>query len=155
MNLQMMHSITSDQQSAMEPEVWPGGTVLERTTTDFDDTNERAIYFRGDLLKCATAVTKGHLDRDDVTFFIGASSWSPGQLEQEIERGFWLVCRGPPEIAHSGMCEHDTDENETERPKADLWLSMLAACGEDEARLAHLTWQDDGEDELGAPCDDC
>jgi hypothetical protein len=30
---------------------------------------------------------------------------------------------------------------------------MMSACGPDEAALAHLMFNDDGEDELGAPCD--
>ena len=37
---------------------------------------------------------------------MGASTWAPGQLEQEISKGFWIPCSGPPEIALTGICEH-------------------------------------------------
>lgn len=36
---------------------------------------------------------------------------------------------------------------------ADLWLSMMSACGEDEAKLAHLLYDADW-DENGQACDD-
>ena len=68
-----------------------------------------------------------------------------------------MPCRGPPEIALTGICDHEPLEEEdnppqpttattgsssstanSKRPLADLWLSMLSACGEQEAVLAHL-----------------
>ena len=39
------------------------------------------------------------------------------------------------------------------RPEADLWLSMMSACGIEEAKLAHLLYKDDGKDKNGAACD--
>ena len=91
---------------------------------------------------------------DDVAFFVGASTWSIGQLRREITEGFWIPCRGPPEIALTGICEHDGYSNDTsKRPLADLWLSMMSACGEDEAKLAHLYFHADEPDEFGLPCD--
>ena len=80
-------------------------------------------------------------------------------MEDEIAKGWWIPCSGPAEIAVSGVCEHGPTEEGEPRPKADLWLSMLSACGKDEARLAHLllpaTTEDmDGEDMYGNPCDD-
>jgi hypothetical protein len=91
------------------------------------------------------------LDRlDDIGFFVGASTWSPGQLENEIAQGFWIPCRGPPAIALTGICEHEPTTNK--RPLADLWLSMMSACGEDEGKLAHLFYHEEW-DENGLPCD--
>lgn len=116
--------------------------------------SDRAVYYGGDVLSAANAVLAGQLDRDEIAFFVGASCWSPGQLESEIERGFWLPCRGPPEIALSGVCQHKSSSKGQSRPKTDLWLSMLSACGEGEAELAHLLWSDDGEDEYSDACDD-
>lgn len=70
-----------------------------------------------------------------------------GQLEREIQQGFWLPCRGPPEMALTGACDHVGDDEvyakEAERPKADLWLSLMCAMGNDEATLAHLFSKDD------------
>jgi putative AlgH/UPF0301 family transcriptional regulator len=153
MSLQMLHAATPEQEFLKI-----GGSVVSMITTDNDEstalnTNE-AIYYRGDVMKAATAVLAGELEKDDVSFFVGASSWAPGQLENEIERGCWIPCRGPPQIAHSGICDHEPAAKGRPRPKADLWLSMLSACGEDEAKLAHLVWTDDGQNELGEACDD-
>jgi hypothetical protein len=91
---------------------------------------------------------------DDVSFFVGASSWYPGQLEQEIQQGCWLPVHGPPEIALSGVCEHEPTNEREPRPKADLWLSMMSSCGEDEANLAHLMANASEFDDYGAACDE-
>jgi hypothetical protein len=91
---------------------------------------------------------------EDVSFFVGASTWSPGQLAAEIAQGYWIPCRGPPEMALDGICEHDEPTKESgKRPLADLWLSMMSACGDDEAKLSHL-FHHDHWDENGMPCDD-
>jgi len=91
---------------------------------------------------------------EDVSFFVGASCWYPGQLEKEIKQGCWLLCRGPPEIALTGACDHDSTEEGEPRPKADLWLSMLSACGEDEAKLASLVEAASEDDEYGEALDE-
>lgn len=89
-----------------------------------------------------------------MTFFVGASVWYPGQLEKEIEQGSWMVCRGPAEIALTGVCEHEPTEGDEPKPNADLWLSMMTACGEDEAKLAQLTSTlSDDDEEYGSACD--
>lgn len=94
------------------------------------------------------------ISTDDVSFFVGASCWYPGQLEKEIKQGCWLLCRGPPEIALSGVCEHEPTQDEEPRPKADLWLSMMCAYGEDEAKLAQLTLTASEDDVYGEACDE-
>lgn len=156
-SLQMLHCSTPEQE-----ELEIAGHPLSTIPRDDDEDGakstavhtNRAVYYNGDIANAASAVISGRLDRDDVSFFVGASSWSIGQLESEIERGSWLPARGPVEIAHSGVCDHDPTPKGKPRPKADLWLSMLSACGRGEAELAHLVFNDDGEDELGYPCDD-
>jgi putative AlgH/UPF0301 family transcriptional regulator len=155
MSLQMLHATTPDQQEQLKV----GGIVLPMVPeSDSESTavrSDRAILFKGDVVKAALAVVDGLLDRDDVSFFVGASSWAAGQLESEMERGCWLPCRGPPDISLSGICDHAPDEDgKSPRPKADLWLSMLSACGEDEAKLAQLTFPDDGICSYGLPCDE-
>jgi hypothetical protein len=64
------------------------------------------------------------------------------------------LCRGPPEIALSGVCEHEQVEETKPRPKADLWLSMMSAFGEEEARLAYLMQVANEDDEYGGPSDE-
>jgi putative AlgH/UPF0301 family transcriptional regulator len=156
MSLQMLHADPALPPSENDECSQIGGTLLPMTSKDDESTallSDRGIYYKGDVTKAANAVSSGRLDREDVSFFVGASLWLPGQLESEIERGFWLPCRGSPEIALSGICQHEPLEKGEHRPKADLWLSMLSACGEGEAELANLLWSAE-EDELGAPCDD-
>ncbi|KAL7522456.1 hypothetical protein ACHAWX_007244 [Stephanocyclus meneghinianus] len=166
-------------------------SLSDETAFDTD-----AIYFGGDVIKASLAVTDGSEDQGDFSFVVGASCWTPGQLQREIERGCWLPFRGPPTMAMTGMCDHDVfgdlpdgESNEerncavrsgakmtklsmypprpsnstamgkqsrklVERPKMDLWLSIMCALGEGEATLAYAML--DGKhvlDELGDTCD--
>lgn len=153
MSLQMLHAATPDQE-----ELKLGGHPLPMIPASEDQStatkSDRAIYYKGNIMNAAHAIGSGRMDRDDLSFFVGACSWVYGQLESEVEQGCWLPCRGPPDIAHLGICDHEpTTGKGKPRPKADLWLSMMSACGEDEATLAHLVWADDGDNELGAACD--
>ena len=74
---------------------------------DVPQDSEDTIYFAGDVINASYAVLDGHSDRDDFSFIIGASCWSPGQLENEIQRGSWLPFRGPPQMALTGMVDHN------------------------------------------------
>ena len=70
-------------------------------------------YFGGDVIKASYSVLEGVSDADDFSFIIGASCWSPGQLENEIQRGCWLRFCGPSSMAMTGMCDHyDKEELE-------------------------------------------
>ena len=178
MSIQMIHSAESPQQPSL------GGTVLlstpttQNTTTTTPTTTkhptDRSIYYQGDIIEAAEAVSNGQLDRGkqqcepcfacstelnkrvsgDISFYVGASCWEVRQLESEIERGYWLPCQGPPSIALSGTCEHNVTDTTTtnERPKNDLWLSMMCALGHEEGNLAHLVLDDTGS-EHGDACD--
>jgi putative AlgH/UPF0301 family transcriptional regulator len=152
--LQMLHLATSEQ----EEESRIGGCVLSPILANDEESlaaeTDRAVYYKGDILNAASAVSLGKLDCEDISFFVGASCWSVGQMEKEIELGFWLPCSGPTSIAQSGICEHDYTVKGEPRPEADLWLSMMSSCGEEEAKLAHLLYRDDGRDKNGAACDD-
>ena len=57
-------------------------------------------------------------------------------------------------MALSGTCEHEQTGKGEPRPKADLWLSMLSAIGEEEAHLAHLMSAATEDDEYGAASDE-
>ena len=103
-----------------------------------EPSNPPTIRYQGDIVKAAEAVLEGELEAKDVTFFVGASCWAPGQLAGEVDRGCWLPCRAPPKLALEGE---------------DLWKSMMAACGKEEGQLAD--WVSGVDDEsLLAPCDD-
>ena len=160
-SVQMLHSASLD----VEEKLRLGGDLLPNILSeDAEDVSseqlssaslksDSAVYFNGDLMKSAQAVIDGVMHREDFSFVIGASVWSVGQLESEIERGFWIPVRGPPHMATSGMCDHQRDDEKGTRPKPDLWLSMMCAIGEGEAELAHLMMTEKF-DENGRPCDD-
>ena len=143
--------------------IMSASATVEATSAMLSSTErDKAIYYRGNILSACKAVNTGMLDRDDISFFIGASCWSIGQLEREIQNGFWIVCTGPTSIAQSGICDHEPISTTTtslpskqQRPVADLWLSMISACGEEEAKLAHLLYYDDDGKTIegGEPCD--
>jgi putative AlgH/UPF0301 family transcriptional regulator len=134
-----------------------GGKVIPAVEEKEGDSSalysDRGTYFQGHIFKAASAIENGTLDRDDVSFFVGASTWSHGQLASEIARGYWIPCRGPPEMALHGICEHEPGSASGKRPLTDLWLSMMSACGEDAAKLAHLFYHEDQWDENGLACD--
>jgi putative AlgH/UPF0301 family transcriptional regulator len=153
-SLQMLHRSKSDEEELANI----GGILLPTIPENNEEStaikSDKAVYYRGDILKAAAAVTSGKMDSEDVAFFAGASCWSVGQLESEIDRGIWIPCRGPVDMALSGICEHETLEEGTDRPEADLWLSMMSACGEEEAALAHLLYHEDGRDGNSSACDE-
>lgn len=33
----------------------------------------------------------GEVPAEDFTFFAGASTWAPGQLDEEIKKGYWIL----------------------------------------------------------------
>lgn len=170
MSLQMVRSSNSQMQDDSSLEI--GGTFIQPEDVVIGNksaADSLSTFYNGDVFKAADAVASGQLDPHDVSFFVGATCWSVGQLESEIERGFWLPCSGPLNIAQSGICHHQQSSNTTtssstsspstnilngnDRPRTDLWLSMLSACGSDEAKLAHLLADDDGKNEFGQACD--
>merc|ERR1712007_73789 len=80
----------------------------------------------GDVINASYRVTAGTDDVDDYSFIIGASCWSPGQLEHEIQRGCWLPFKGPASMALTGMCEHnDIPSSEENGNDTESKLSMF------------------------------
>jgi putative AlgH/UPF0301 family transcriptional regulator len=170
--LQMIHSLSPSQQDQQQhlssSSLIIGGRLIPEIADQESVAlySDRATYFQGNVLNAKKAVEDGNLDREDISFYVGASTWSPGQLAHEIAQGFWIPCRGPPEMVLHGICEHDEQPTTTttttttggtgggsKRPLTDLWLSMLSACGEEEAKLGHLFYHEYQWDENGQACD--
>ena len=69
---------------------------------------------------------------EDFSFFAGACTWAPGQLELEMDQGFWIAANVSP---------HDiTKENQCAFPSSDqsrtiAVCSDIAPCGRPEDRL--------------------
>eukprot|EP00521_Asterionellopsis_glacialis_P007417 CAMPEP_0195290454 /NCGR_PEP_ID=MMETSP0707-20130614/6308_1 /TAXON_ID=33640 /ORGANISM="Asterionellopsis glacialis, Strain CCMP134" /LENGTH=456 /DNA_ID=CAMNT_0040350585 /DNA_START=14 /DNA_END=1384 /DNA_ORIENTATION=+ len=140
-SLQMVHACEPEQQESLGV----GGTVLTMLPSSNDITStaidsDRAIYFQGNVEEAADAVVAGDLKKENVSFYVGASCWTVGQLQNEIERGFWYPVSAPPEIV-------------LDQPKKDLWLSMMCALGEDEANLTHLLVSEVDNVHECNPCD--
>ena len=124
-------------------------------TTPFSPDLSNVSIFCYCCCCCCSDPIKRNRHADDVCFYVGASCWEELQLESEIERGYWLPCKGPPEIALDGKCQHDMTvpvDPLLAGPKDDLWLSMMCAMGDDEANLAHMV-QDDDQYDLSGACD--
>lgn len=159
MSLQILTAASSEQHD----ECHIGGQLLSSQPNSVSEDlsiiakTGKAVYYGGDLVRIASATQQGKLDCHDTVFFVGASSWEAGQLESEVNRGCWLPCEGPVEAVFTGTCEQQDDLTSaapSQDPNADyLWLSMLSACGPNEAAFANLMLEDDGDDELGVPCD--
>ena len=162
MSIQMIRTSTTD-----EEEKWKvGGTVLsmvgdgspiedvkEEVTSTAMDTDS-AIYFGGDIIKAAQAVIDNGIQEENFSFIVGASCWEPGQLEGEIEKGYWIPCSGPPDIAFSGSCVVKGADNMSVADSS-LWVSMMASLGEQEGRMAQMIEDFEFEDfENGLPCDE-
>lgn len=176
-SLQMLYSLPGSKENTIDgtliPTI-PTDTIDDASTAEYTD---RATYFRGNVFDAMTAIKYGklekgksfrwvdlfyepfawltvpHFRKEEMSFFVGASTWAPGQLESEMAHGFWIPCRGPAEIALTGTCEHKPSTNETDPPPDDdLWLSMMCACGHDEARLASIFYYQEWSENM-LPCD--
>lgn len=49
------------------------------------------IFWGGDFESIKNAIIVGELTKSMIRFFVGFSSWYPGQLDREIEENSWLV----------------------------------------------------------------
>mmetsp|Transcript_3790 Transcript_3790/g.5477 ORF Transcript_3790/g.5477 Transcript_3790/m.5477 type:complete len:662 (+) Transcript_3790:40-2025(+) len=172
LSIQMLRIASPDEEEKLKI----GGTVLPMVLSDGHDDgvndnddgkgkkvlssamySDKAIYFGGDIIKAAQAVIDGEVDRDSFSFVIGASCWETGQLEGEIERGYWLPFSCPTTIAHTGTFEHEGDvekEQPVRRGKSDLWLSTMNSLGLQEGRLASFINEIKGRNEDGDACDE-
>jgi hypothetical protein len=109
LSIQMIHrAAVQNDLEASTTQGKIGGTVIP---SHFGDENTalkemETTYFGGDVVKASYAVLEGVRDADDFSFIVGASCWSPGQLENEIQRGCWLRFYGPSSMAMTGMCDH-------------------------------------------------
>lgn len=49
------------------------------------------LYWGGDFSRLTLLLAEGLADEHTVKFFLGYSGWSPGQLEDELAEGTWVV----------------------------------------------------------------
>ncbi len=80
--------------------VFLGGPVATNTLHFVYRSNEAVInsqkvdeglFWGGDINVLANAMKKGLIKESDIRFFIGYSGWGKKQLEQELQKHFWVV----------------------------------------------------------------
>ena len=111
--LQMIHTFPSSASMSAAGDAI-GGTLIPQVATNNNENesttalySDRATFFGGNMFKAIDAINDGTIDRDDVSFFVGASTWSEGQLAAEIAQGFWRPMSCDPQVALHGICEHE------------------------------------------------
>lgn len=156
MSVQMMRKTTSEE----EQKLGLGGSLLQSGSSHFQEmetsaalNDEYAIYHGGDIIKAAQSVIDNEIETDAYSFIVGASCWEQGQLQSEIEKGFWIPCVADPKIAFSGECNVEGTNGIISVSEGSLWVSMMSSIGREEGILAQLTEHIDF-DENGFPCDD-
>ena len=89
-----------------------------------DDQSEKSVYIHGDIGMAVQNVEKGVASEKDMAFSSGVIMWKPGQLEAELEWGFWIPCAAPPEL----IFETDGDGRFAGSGR-DMWSTMLSEIG--------------------------
>ncbi len=50
-----------------------------------------SVFWGGDYEQLKLLLSSGLISPDEIRFFLGYSGWSPGQLDEEIEKKTWIV----------------------------------------------------------------
>ncbi|TPE45868.1 YqgE/AlgH family protein [Pontibacter mangrovi] len=77
---------------------------------------DEGLYWGGDFETLRTLIDAGMVHKDDVKFFLGYSGWTPGQLQEEIDKNVWIVNNN----AANKLFTLDTET---------LWRSILREMG--------------------------
>lgn len=57
------------------------------------------LYWGGNYDKLKFLISSGLISENNIRFFLGYSGWSSGQLEEELEKGSWVVADMHPNYA--------------------------------------------------------
>lgn len=86
---------------------------------------QQQVYWGGSFETLQDMTTTEAAIADDVRLFVGYSGWSPGQLENELKEGSWLIGDVSQEVVF------DTQP-------ADVWKKAVYALGKEYAYLANM-----------------
>lgn len=105
-------------------------------TSNFHDVNNDTTLFVGvDLEAAAKAVEENLATQSEIMFVNGVSTWTAGQLENELKRGTWVAVKAPLSLAVN--------------PKKDLWKDLMHTLGGEYREFSVMPEMadDDEEDE--------
>ena len=83
------------------------------------------IYWGGSFDELGDSRPKSVDSKNDLRLFLGYSGWAPGQLENELKEGTWLVANATDEIVFDTRHE-------------DIWKKSISLLGEKYSYLAHI-----------------
>lgn len=86
---------------------------------------QAGLSWGGDFDLVQAMVLSGEIEPGGIRFFAGYSGWGPGQLQEEIEEGSWILTRAPADVIM------DTDAEQ-------LWRVLLRRMGGPYALLANF-----------------
>lgn len=82
------------------------------------------IYWGGNFEELTMGLKTGIYKDEDCMFFIGYSGWAPGQLEEEMEEGSWIIA----DLADSLILNPPVEDKE-------LWREAIKTVEGDDALL--------------------
>jgi len=83
------------------------------------------IYWGGSFEDLYDLTTGDSYNEADLRLFVGYSGWAPGQLEEEIKEGTWLIANATEDLLFHTNYE-------------DVWKQAIALLGKKYAYLAHI-----------------
>lgn len=100
--------------------------VLHRHGEIVEESQEvvEGVNWGGGVEAIQQLLAAGHGDADDVRFFLGYAGWAPGQLDDEIEQGGWILTHAPGDL----LFELEPDQ---------LWRALLRRMGGEYAIMAN------------------
>lgn len=83
------------------------------------------VYWGGSFDEIKQIASSGVDIENDLRLFLGYSGWAPGQLEDEIKEGTWLLANATEDIIFGTSHK-------------DIWKKSISLLGKEYAYLAHI-----------------
>ncbi|KAL1524430.1 hypothetical protein AB1Y20_019325 [Prymnesium parvum] len=127
--------------------LWLGGTAKQSSLFvihDVDDiersTQVREGLWLGGWTEAKPRVAESALAEGRFKFFLGATEWGPGQLEQELESGAWLALDCSPEL----VIKDRVMGWQPGKPKP-VWTELVGMLGDEAKGLMEMVYQADDD----------
>ncbi|GMF24167.1 unnamed protein product [Phytophthora fragariaefolia] len=93
-------------------------------TTNFPSAADPSLFVGVDLDTAARAIYDETAKQTDLVFMNGVSAWSPGQLDNELKQGSWVVVQAPVSLAINAP--------------VDLWQDLMRTLGGEYAEMSRM-----------------